>query len=205
VGDSRASTADDPQAPQIPSTLEDRAVVAQVLGGEVDAFARLFHKYQGYVAAIVQRHLPPDRVAETVQDVFVRAYQSLGGWRRAESFRQWLATIAVRTCYDFWRRQYRRRETAESHLGAGHRQWLESVLADQARRDWDALGRRAEAQAVLNWGLSRLGPEDRMVLELVHLEGHSIREAARLLGWSAVNVKVRAHRARQKLKKLLLA
>jgi RNA polymerase sigma-70 factor (ECF subfamily) len=180
-------------------------VVARVLGGEVNAFARLFEKYNGYVAAIVQRHLPSDHVAETVQDVFIRAYRSLGGWRRAESFRQWLATIAVRACYDFWRREYRRRETAESRLGEGHRQWLQSVLAEQARRDWEALGRRAEARAILNWALAQLGPEDRMVLELVHLEGRSIREAARLLGWTAVNVKVRAHRARQKLKKLLLA
>jgi len=42
-----------------------------------------------------------------------------------------------------------------------------------------------------------------MVLELVHLEGHSVKEAAKLLGWTAANVKVRAFRARNKLKKLL--
>jgi RNA polymerase sigma-70 factor (ECF subfamily) len=42
-----------------------------------------------------------------------------------------------------------------------------------------------------------------MVLTLVHLEGHSVREAAELLGWSTVNVKVRAHRARQQLRKVL--
>lgn len=179
-------------------------MAAKVLGGEVNAFEQLFKKYEGYVAAIVQRHLPADRVAETVQDAFVRAYRSLGGWRQAESFRQWLAAIAVRTCHDFWRRQYRRRETAESRLSAGRRDWLEAALADRARNDWEALGRQAEARAILAWALDRLGPADRMVLELVHLEGLSIREAARLLGWSAVNVKVRAHRARHKLKNMLL-
>jgi len=48
-----------------------------------------------------------------------------------------------------------------------------------------------------------LSPENRAVLTLVHLDGHSVREAASLLGWSVVNVKVRAHRARQALRKIL--
>jgi RNA polymerase sigma-70 factor (ECF subfamily) len=42
------------------------------------------------------------------------------------------------------------------------------------------------------------------VLTLVHLDGYTVREAAGLLGWSVVNVKVRAHRARQMLRTLLL-
>jgi RNA polymerase sigma-70 factor (ECF subfamily) len=56
---------------------------------------------------------------------------------------------------------------------------------------------------VLEWALRQLSAEDRAVLTLVHLEGHSVREAAKLLGWSAINVKVRAHRARQALRTLL--
>jgi RNA polymerase sigma-70 factor (ECF subfamily) len=52
--------------------------------------------------------------------------------------------------------------------------------------------------------LGQLSPENRLVLTLVYLEGHSVREAARLLGWSAVNVKVRAYRARQALRQLFL-
>ena len=58
---------------------------------------------------------------------------------------------------------------------------------------------------MLQWALSRLSPEHRMVLTLVHLEGYSVREAARLLGWNVVNVKVRAYRARQALRQLFLA
>ncbi len=84
--------------------LEDKTVVAQVLAGDANAFEHLFEKYRGHVTAIVQRHVPYDRVEENVQDAFVRAFESLAGWKAAENFRQWLATIAVRTCYDFWRR-----------------------------------------------------------------------------------------------------
>jgi RNA polymerase sigma-70 factor (ECF subfamily) len=183
---------------------EDQTVVAQVLAGDVNAFEHLFERYRGHVSAIVRRHVPGDRVAENVQDAFVRAFQSLAGWKAEATFRSWLATIAVRTCYDFWRRHYRNREIPMSRLSEAHREWLANSLTGQSRDDWEALGRRAEAREILSWALERLGPEDRMVLELVYLEGRSVKEAARMLGWSTANVKVRAHRARKKINRWLL-
>ncbi|MDJ0808723.1 MAG: RNA polymerase sigma factor [Desulfobacterales bacterium] len=183
---------------------EDQDVVDRVLGGDVNAFEHLFTRYQGHVTAIVRRHVPGDRVAENVQDAFVRAFQSLAGWKAKSSFRRWLATIAVRTCYDFWRRQYRHREIPLSRLSEAHREWLENSLADRSRDDWEALGQQREAREILAWALDRLSPKDRMVLELVYLEGLAVKEAAGLLGWSAANVKVRAHRARKKINRLLL-
>jgi RNA polymerase sigma-70 factor, ECF subfamily len=56
---------------------------------------------------------------------------------------------------------------------------------------------------MLDWAMDRLSPEDRMVVELIYLEGLSGKEAADLLGWSVANVKVRAFRSRNKLRKLL--
>ena len=188
----------------VDQTRDDQTVVAQVLAGDVNAFEHLFTRYRGHVTAIVRRHVPGDRVAENVQDAFVRAFQSLGGWKRNAPFRSWLATIAVRTCYDFWRRQYRHREIPMSQLSEAHREWLENSLSDRSRDDWEALGQRSEARAILAWVLDRLSPKDRMVIELVYLEGLAVKEAARLLGWSAANVKVRAHRARKKINRLLL-
>jgi len=181
----------------------DRADVDRVLGGDVNAFADLLRRHQDHVTGIVRRHVPPDRVAETAQDVFVRAYQSLGSFRQNDRFRQWLSAIAVRTCYDYWRRRYRRREVAVSQLTEAHRSWLEKVGAADAEQQWQALGNRAEARQVLDWALARLSAEDRMVIELVHLEERTVREAANLLGWSTANVKVRAFRARQKMHRLI--
>ena len=57
---------------------------------------------------------------------------------------------------------------------------------------------------MLQWALGHLSAENRLVLTLVHLDGYSVREAANMLGWNVVNVKVRAHRARQMLRTLLL-
>jgi RNA polymerase sigma-70 factor, ECF subfamily len=63
--------------------------------------------------------------------------------------------------------------------------------------------RQRDATNLLQRALAQLSPENRMVVDLVHLEGHSVREASELLGWTVVNVKVRAHRARQQLRKIL--
>ena len=55
----------------------------------------------------------------------------------------------------------------------------------------------------MDWALDQLTAKDRMVLELVYLEGLSGKEAAGLLGWSVANVKARSFRSRKKLQKLL--
>ena len=60
-----------------------------------------------------------------------------------------------------------------------------------------------EAGEILDLALAKLSAGDRMVLELVYLEGHSVKEAAGLLGWSTTNVKVRLFRSRRKLRGLL--
>jgi RNA polymerase sigma-70 factor (ECF subfamily) len=183
---------------------EDRDIVQRVLAGEVEAFAPLMERYQNYVLAIVNRHAPPDQVEELSQEVFIKAFQSLAAWRQAGHFRAWLSVIAVRTCYDYWRKHYRSREVPMSALSEAHREWLDRVLTDASETSWQEMTRRREAREILDWALDQLSAADRMVLELVHLEGQSVKAAARQLGWTVANVKVRAFRARRKINKLLL-
>ena len=59
------------------------------------------------------------------------------------------------------------------------------------------------ARELLKWALSRVKEEERIVITLLELEGYSVREISSLTGWSESNVKVRAHRARQVLKRVL--
>lgn len=183
---------------------EARDIVKRVLEGEVNAFALLMERYQAYVLAIVKRHAPPNQVEELIQEVFIKAFQSLEGWRQTGRFRAWLSVIAVRTCYDYWRKHYQSREVSMSALSEAHREWLDRVLADASETTWQDITRRREAREILDWALDQLSAADRMVLELVYLEGQPVKEAARLLGWTVANVKVRAFRARRKINKLLL-
>jgi RNA polymerase sigma-70 factor (ECF subfamily) len=185
------------------SKPSDAEIIRRIIEGEVNAFEFLLVRYKDHVFDVVKKHVPYNEVEETAQDVFVRAYQSLATFKERSSFKQWLSTIAVRACYDFWRKRYRSRELPMSSLAEEHREWLEKVVSNRSGESFDDKDSRKKARELLDWALDRLSPEDRMVLELVYLEGLSGREAADLLGWSVANVKVRSLRARRKLRNLL--
>jgi RNA polymerase sigma-70 factor (ECF subfamily) len=182
---------------------KDLYIVRRVLDGDVNSFEYLLQRYKNQVFSIVRKHVPDSQVDETAQDVFVRAYQSLRTFKGKSSFRHWLSSIAVRTCCDYWRKRYRSRERPMSSLSDDHLDWLEKVMADQSRDSFYEESAGQEAREVLDWALSHLSAEDRLVLELVYLEGLSGKEAAEFLGWSVANVKIRSFRSRRKLQRLL--
>jgi RNA polymerase sigma-70 factor (ECF subfamily) len=160
-------------------------------------------RYRQHVGRIVAAHVPFDMVEEAVHETFVRAYTSLRTYSFRMPFSHWLATIAVRSCYDLWRSVLRRKEIPLSALTDAHRDWADRILAEQSDSHFDDLIRRRESAELLDWALAHLSVENRMVVTLVHLEGRPVREAAKLLGWSVANVKVRAYRARRQLRKVL--
>lgn len=181
----------------------DVEIVGRILDGETDAFASLLSKYGDYVAGIVKRHVPYEEIADTAHEVFVRAYESLPTFKGTGGFQPWLASIAVRTCFDYWRARYRSREVPLSALTERHREWLENALSGEAVGTCSENESRKEGKEILDWALNRLPAEERMVLELVYLQEYSVKEAAALLGWTTANVKVRSFRARRKLRALL--
>jgi len=181
----------------------DADIVRKVVDGDINAFEVLVKRHQALVMRIVKKHLPYSEVEDTAQDVFIRAYRSLPAFRGSSDFSHWLSAIAVRTCYDYWRKAYRTREIPLSALTDRHQQWLENVMSAQSAKESAPEGYRSEAGEVLDWALTKLQAEDRIVLELVYFDGHSVKEAAELLGWSMANVKVRSFRARRKLEKIL--
>ena len=183
--------------------FSDGEIVRQVLDGNVNAFEFVILRHRVLVLRIVKKHVPEDAVEETVQEAFVRAYQSLATFKGTGDLGPWLASIAVRTCCDYWRKAYRSREIPMSALTEKHSQWLEEVISQRSEEAPDEQEHGKEAREVLDWALGKLSAGDKMVLELVYLEGLSVQEAADLLGWTKANVKVRSFRARMKLEKLL--
>lgn len=181
----------------------DSEIVLQVIKGDVNAFEILLKRHENHIMKIVLRHLPFEAVEETVHDVFVRAFKSIDTYKARGGFRQWLSSIAVRACYDHWRKAYRSREVTFSSLGEKHRRWLEEIEDDRSSDYREGKIEREEAKDILEAALARMSPEDRMVLELIYLQGLSVKEASDLLGWSQANVKVRSFRSRKKLKKIL--
>jgi len=195
------SMADD-SLPVERSSREESDLVRRIRQGETERFAELIDRYQGHVGRIVGRRAPAERVRELVHEVFVKAYVNLAQFSDSVPFEHWLAGIAVRTCYDFWRERARK-EVPVSALSEDHQRWIEQTLSSQSDRQFRDETAKQDAAEVLEWALQQLSPENRAVLTLVHLDGYSVRETAQLLGWSLVNVKVRAHRARRALRALL--
>ncbi len=166
---------------------DDEAVIRRVLDGDVDAFETLVDRYTGHVLRVVARNVPRARGAEVAHEVFVAAYVSLAGYAATHPFEHWLTRIALRCCSDFWRREYRERDRSGEALPEDELPPAEA-------------GEPLDDRELLEWALGGLELEDRQVLTLVYFEGLSVKESAQLLEWTESKVKVRAHRARGRLR-----
>jgi len=170
----------------------DRPDVLAALGGDGDAFARLVRKYQQPIAAYLWR-FTRDRGQwdELVHDVFVEAYFSLRTYRGRAPLLHWLRRIATRVGYRFWKERARNAEFRT--VG----DWQPAAPEDRGPDDAE------HAAQVVHATLRRLAPRDRLVLTLMYLEECTVADIAELTGWSQTMVKVQAHRARARLKKIL--
>lgn len=152
------------------------------------------------VIRIVRSHLPR-RVAEEdlAQDIFLKMFTRLDQYKGAVAFSHWVSRIAVTTCIDQLRAQKRRPEFRWADLSEKEAEVLDSVLTSEGEV---AANDAFAAHELVYKLLGQLKPEDRLVLQLLDLEQHSVAEISEITGWNPSLVKVRAFRARGKLKKL---
>lgn len=197
--------------PQTVDTLQphdeptDDALVKRVRAGDEAAFEKLFERHRLKVARVAARFFPRrDAVEEIVQEAFVKAYFALDSYAgaHASSFGAWLSQIAVNAAYDELRRARRRPQNSEMNLTDEEAQALVSRIDTVASSEPDiesALVSRDLAAKLL----ARLEPEDRAVLTMLDADGLSVAEISELTGWTNSKVKVRAHRARLSLRRVL--
>jgi RNA polymerase sigma-70 factor (ECF subfamily) len=193
-------------APRIEMETGERSdldIIGEVLDGDTNRFEVLIDRHREHVFRIVGRRVPAGDAAEVAHDVFVRAWTSLPSFRAESPFEYWLSKIAVRTCHDYWRDRYRSKEAPMSSLGEEHAEWLENTMTGRSGASFESAESGMMARDLMMRALAQLSPADRAVIELVHLEERPVREAADMLGWSVANVKVRAHRSRRKLRKII--
>lgn len=180
--------------------MDDAAIARKVVNGDVESFAHLIKKYEAYVIRITSRHLPRDIAIEAAHDTFVRAYEKLHTYGGEKPFGHWLARIAVNTCAETWRSKKRLRETSLDYPGDETGALVSSIIDSASVERHEDVTRQAEARELLSQLLDKLSPEDRIVVVMIHLEGLAVEEASEMLGWSVSKVKVRAHRARLKMR-----
>ncbi len=162
---------------------EEARLVVAARDGDRDAFTRLVEQHQQRVFRLAGRFFRQRAdVEEAAQETFLTAWRKLSSYRAEAPFEHWLTRVCLNCCYQLLRRAKPSEE-------------LDSELPDrsagpEARLDAERL-------------LSHLDSRDRFLLQLLHGEGWTTAEIAERLGWSVSNVKVRAFRARRKLRALL--
>lgn len=154
------------------------------------------------VIRIVRSHLPR-RVAEEdlAQDIFLKMFTRLEQFQGVVPFPHWVSRIAVTTCIDQLRAQKRRPEFRWADLSENEAEVLDAVMTNE--KDVAANDAMASHELVHKL-LDQLKPDDRMVLQLLDMEQKTIAEIGELTGWNASLVKVRAFRARRKLRSMFL-
>ena len=158
------------------------------INGDGNAYAMLVKRYEAQVTRLMWRFSRnPTLCEELVQEVFVEAYFSLKSYRGEAPFIHWIRKIGTRVGYKHWKRK-------------------EKEMHHVSLQDFDGIETKgdsidpSEAGKILHSLLARLPHADRLVLTLLYFEECATEEIAHRTGWSRGMVKMRAHRARKKIK-----
>jgi len=177
---------------------EEAALVRRIQQRDEAAFRELVERYQNKVYSIIYGILRNHNDAEDIaQQVFAKVYFSIGNFDFRSSLLTWIYKITVNECYDYLRKRRVRKLVYESDLGDEEGANMERSEPDLAPRVDERLERR---DLVLKL-LEKLSPEDRSLMLLKEVEGHSVEELARMTGMNENTIKVKLFRARQKLVK----
>jgi RNA polymerase sigma-70 factor (ECF subfamily) len=177
---------------------DEAQLLDRIRGGATDEFAELVRRHSARVFAVLHRYeRDQHRLEDLAQETFLKAWRALDQFDGRAPFEHWLSRIAVRVALDHLRRQKQaRNEIGLPELGEDALDWLRG---DDAGSELAA----SEAREILDAALRQLSPADQLVITLQEIEGRSVKEIAALTGSSRVAVRVRAMRARARLKTAL--
>ncbi len=177
--------------------MNDSDIIKQVLDGDINQFERLIEKYENKVFSIVAKRIPPQDREVVAQDIFINLFRSLDRFKLGKPLDNWLATIAVRNCHNYWRKHGRKQqlvmETPQGQTAA----WFEMVEGVNALTEFKVEIDRQNKLELIEQLLLQLKPDDRLMIELIYFEDLPLQEVADALEWKLSKVKVRAMRARK--------
>jgi RNA polymerase sigma factor (sigma-70 family) len=185
--------------------LTDRQLVDKVLGGEMQAFSRLIGMTEGLVARIVHQLIRnEDDRKDVAQDVYLKVYQNLKGFKFQSKLSTWVGQIAYNTCLNrLQKRQlpiYDPPAQYADETEAGGRPEL-----FRAAEETDRILLQKELRGLLAAGIARLPPLYQTLISLYHQEDQSYQEIARITGLPEGTVKSYLFRARKQLKETMLS
>lgn len=173
-------------------------------GGDDSAFSEIVRRHSPRVFRTASRFFRRrEQVEEASQEVFLKAFTELEGFEGRGSFEGWLTRIATNTCLNMVRSAKRRPELTLSDLTEDEGAWLDTHTAGAAARAHERAVSSAVAADLADRVLDTLSPDDRLVLTMIDGEDAPVKEVAEATGWSESNVKVKAFRARRRMREAL--
>lgn len=184
---------------ETPTPPDDRTLVARARQRDLAAYDELVRRYQGRIYSLVY-NMTSNRedTEDLLQDVFVKAYHSLGHFRGTSSFYTWLYRIAVNRTINFLKKRKKRTMMSLNDVDEGVERdpaYVELSARESPFRDATLL----ELQRELNNALMKLSEKHRMVVILHDIQGIPHDEIARMIGCSQGTVRSRLFYARQRL------
>lgn len=168
-------------------TNED-SLIDRILGGEQQLYAELVNRYKSYAFTIALKILENKPEAEeAAQDAFIKAFHHLGSFNRESKFSTWLYRIAFNTAVSYKRKR------------KGTYQSIENVIVEYGHEGGEGMLERSDKKKFISQAMSKLNEADHLAITLFYLQEFSLEEIADITGMQSNTVKVRVHRARQRL------
>lgn len=175
--------------------------VRRVRGGDGEAARQLFHRLHPFVLRLVRSHLPRRTDEDDlVQTVFMKVFVKLDQYSGKVPLEHWVSRIAVNACLSQIEKERVRPELRLADLSEEEEHAITALAMTSGELPASHAVGSSELVAQL---LGFLSPADRLVVTLLHMEGRSVAEVCQMTGWNMALVKVRAFRARAKLRKRL--
>jgi RNA polymerase sigma factor (sigma-70 family) len=177
------------------------ALVKAALQHDDEAARALVRQLYPLVAKIVRAHRPRRTPEEDLcQMIFIKVFQKLPQFSGRAPLEHWVSRIAVNTCLNQIESERIRPELRHADLSVEEQAVIENLTtsADELAPD-----HRFASRQLVEHLLAALKPVERLAIDLLYLQGRSVEEIRKITGWSATLVKVRAFRARQKMKESL--
>ncbi len=179
---------------------EEATLVRRVQAGDELAFRELVERFQAKVFSIIFGILRNHNDAEDIaQQVFSKVYFSIRNFDFRSSLLTWIYKITVNECYDYLRKKRVRRLVYESDFSQEESQRMEA--SDPAVDPSQPVDTRLAQRDLALKLLSKVSEEDRSLILLKEVEGHSVEELAQMTGMNENTIKVKLFRTRQKLLK----
>ena len=176
--------------------LNDQHYIKLIIGGDINALAILVDRYKSLVFTLSLKMLASREEAEEVsQDVFIKIYKSLSGFKTESKFSTWLYRITYNTCLDRLRTTKR-----TAYLVA-----VEDFEAQEVTTLMNALDtiEEKERKQMIQKCLDLLPAEDNFLLTLYYFQENSLKEISKIMGINENNVKIKLFRSRRKLAGIL--